>query len=106
MFDRISRFLKSENSRFVKEREQWENKIKNKNEEYEDKIKKVNKDIIIVKERLRRIKEGLATEKAESKAFEEEVMKEIRKNEEKSLLQKQIDARMMLIQKTYEEWLI
>lgn len=43
-------------------------------------------------------------ERAESKAFEEAILKEIRANEEKSEHQKQVDERMMMIQKAYEEW--
>lgn len=105
VFERISKYLKSENQRLSDEWMQWTNKKSNKVVELKEEHTKVEDQIKVAKERLKRVKEGLEIEKAESKAFEEEVMSQIRQNEEKSMHQKQVDARMMLIQKTYEEWL-
>ena len=57
------------------------------------------------KERLKRITEAHEKEKAEIEAHENKILDAIKKNEKKKDLELRIDANMMLIQKTFEEWL-
>jgi hypothetical protein len=56
-------------------------------------------------ERLKRITEALLKEKKDAAHHEEEIMNKIRNNEKKKELEMKIDANMMLIQKTFEQWL-
>lgn len=44
-------------------------------------------------------------EKKEIKEHKEKILNEMRKNQDKKELDLKIDANMMLIQKTFEEWL-
>lgn len=57
------------------------------------------------KERLERMTEALKKEKEDAAMHEEKIMSQIRANKEKHELEMKIDANMMLIQKTFEEWI-
>jgi len=61
-------------------------------------------DTMKKEEIMRRIEEGIQLELQEAKDFEEQLQREMRANQEKSEHQKRVDERMMLIQKTFEEW--
>jgi hypothetical protein len=57
------------------------------------------------KERLERMTEALKKEKEDAAMHEEKILSQIRANKEKHELEMKIDANMMLIQKTFEEWI-
>lgn len=57
------------------------------------------------KERLERMTEALKKEKEDAAMHEEKIMSQIRANKAKAELEMKIDANMMLIQKTFEEWI-
>jgi len=49
--------------------------------------------------------EALKKEKEDAAMHEEKILSQIRANKEKHELEMKIDANMMLIQKTFEEWI-
>ena len=105
VFKKISKYLDKENARLSVERDNWEEKKNVKLLEISKHQREVTNKILVAKERLQRLEKGLADEKQEAIDFEEQIMKKIRANEEKNEHQKKVDQRMMLVQKTFEEWL-
>lgn len=57
------------------------------------------------RERLARMKEALQKEKDEIASHEKKITDQVQKNDQKKEMELKIDANMMLIQKTFEEWL-
>lgn len=70
-----------------------------------DEIETIKLDTKKNTERLDRLSGALEKEKDEAAQHEEKILGQIRKNEKKKELEMKIDANMMLIQKTFEEWL-
>lgn len=105
VFHKIKKHLEAEIDRLADEAEAWtQKKTKFKSKIIADTLE-VNNQIKKDSERLDRIEKALEEEKRKEKEFEDLILKEMRANEAKSEQERQIDGRMMLIQKRFEEYL-